>query len=337
MSKPGISVVICCFNSASRLEQTLKHLSLQTDFNDAQWELIVVDNASTDDTLVVAKGIWNNLNKPDVGFKMLHESMPGKSYALKKGIEASAFDYILVCDDDNWLHANYLTKAFHRMEADPTIGVLGGCGVFHPEKPMRPEITGHEIAFVNGAQTWAQYDHWVYGAGSLIRRETIFKLFKNGWTPLVYGKNADKIVGEDVEICYMYYLNGYQITSDDALLFEHFVPLAKQRIEYILNLVYRQAYAYILLTGYRKVIDGGNISLRKELNKILITNLKAWLRVGISMAWRWLKERKKIDFNYHAAMNTYKGAIFAVLANKNKIISHFETLSNKHLINQGFQ
>jgi cellulose synthase/poly-beta-1,6-N-acetylglucosamine synthase-like glycosyltransferase len=55
----GVSVVICCYNSSQRLPQTLGHLLAQECEVDLPWEVIVVDNASTDGTAEVARSVWS--------------------------------------------------------------------------------------------------------------------------------------------------------------------------------------------------------------------------------------------------------------------------------------
>jgi GT2 family glycosyltransferase len=51
----GVSVVVCCHNSASRLPTTLHHLAAQEVPRDLGWEVIVVDNASTDRPFVLCR------------------------------------------------------------------------------------------------------------------------------------------------------------------------------------------------------------------------------------------------------------------------------------------
>ncbi len=53
----GVSVVVCCYNSAPRLPETLMHLFAQIVNPDIKWEIIIINNASTDDTLEVAQAI----------------------------------------------------------------------------------------------------------------------------------------------------------------------------------------------------------------------------------------------------------------------------------------
>ena len=51
----GISVIICCYNSAERLPKTLEHIFAQKLSNDTIMEVIVIDNASKDTTTAIAQ------------------------------------------------------------------------------------------------------------------------------------------------------------------------------------------------------------------------------------------------------------------------------------------
>ncbi|MBK6397553.1 MAG: glycosyltransferase [Bacteroidetes bacterium] len=54
----GISIVICCYNSESRIKETLEALQMQEVGNDIKWEVLLVDNNSTDKTIEVSEMIW---------------------------------------------------------------------------------------------------------------------------------------------------------------------------------------------------------------------------------------------------------------------------------------
>ena len=126
MVTAGISVLVCCYNSAGRLPQTLKYLAAQMVPPEIPWEVIVADNASKDATARVAGEVWENLDTGHAGFKIISETVPGKSHALKKGIETAAYEYILVCDDDNWLAADCFCQLNH--ETNPFGGLLVRAG-----------------------------------------------------------------------------------------------------------------------------------------------------------------------------------------------------------------
>src|SRR6266516_3860790 len=58
-SRPlGVSVVICCHNSAQRLAKPLAHLAVQQVPQGIPWEVILIDNASTDGTADFATAHW---------------------------------------------------------------------------------------------------------------------------------------------------------------------------------------------------------------------------------------------------------------------------------------
>ena len=97
----GVSVIICCYNSSKRLGETLKHLSVQK-INDTPCEIIIVDNASTDNTASLARETWDALGS-SIPMRIINESKPGLSHAREAGINASSYTYIIFCDDDNWL------------------------------------------------------------------------------------------------------------------------------------------------------------------------------------------------------------------------------------------
>ena len=53
----GVSIVVCCHNSAARIEATIEHLARQE--TPYPWEVVLVNNASTDDTTERAKAAWS--------------------------------------------------------------------------------------------------------------------------------------------------------------------------------------------------------------------------------------------------------------------------------------
>jgi glycosyltransferase involved in cell wall biosynthesis len=322
--QPGISVIICCYNGEGKIAETLKYLAQQIVPANINWEVILVDNASTDNTIGVATAAWHKFNQTNAGFKILNEPMPGKNYAFKKGVNEARFEYLLTCDDDNRLNRDYITVGFNIMQSDNMIGVLGGCGIFDAEQPVNEEILKHKIAYVNGPQPWAEKDNWVYGAGSFCRRSLFLSFYDNGWQQVTTGRNGTKLIcGEDVEICFMFFLSGYKIIADDRLLFKHFVPLKRQNINYIKQLHYWQSYSYVLLSGYLLFINKSSEPIDEFLNSLLIRNVKAAILTIINF-------KKKLPpdecFKRNCNLKSYMGAINAVLLNRRKIINHYKLL-----------
>jgi glycosyltransferase involved in cell wall biosynthesis len=73
--KLGISVIVCCYNSEKRLADTLAHL-LNQKTNSFDWEIIIVDNASTDTTNILSQKILSK-SLPPGNFKVIVEKKSG--------------------------------------------------------------------------------------------------------------------------------------------------------------------------------------------------------------------------------------------------------------------
>src|SRR6202030_3837401 len=123
----GISVVICAHNSAKRLPETLKHLRAQKTPPDLKWEIILVDNASTDDTPAVAERCWPNDGSAPL--RVVHEPRLGLTFARECGIEQARYDVVVQVDDDNWIDPTFLEAAASVMASHPEIAGAGGDGV----------------------------------------------------------------------------------------------------------------------------------------------------------------------------------------------------------------
>jgi glycosyltransferase involved in cell wall biosynthesis len=119
----GISVIICCYNSEHRLPQTINHLIAQS-VDGFSVEIILVDNASTDNTSIVAFDLLKSQSK--ISYKIVEEPIPGLSNARKKGIDSSSYNILLFCDDDNWLNPSYLATTYNLLNKYKDIMVLGG-------------------------------------------------------------------------------------------------------------------------------------------------------------------------------------------------------------------
>ncbi|TFF40875.1 glycosyltransferase [Mucilaginibacter psychrotolerans] len=332
----GVTVIICCYNSAERLPETLKHLAVQQVSEHIAWEIIVIDNASTDETSNVARELWKVQGCKGVGFEVLHQPKPGKNYAFEMGVTHSKFEYLITCDDDNWLNSNYIQTAFDLMHADSNIGALGGLGIIEPQQPvLLPEAYIHSVT-VNESQKWVDTEHWVYGAGSVYRKSILTNLLDNHWRQITTGRTGSSLIcGEDVEICFIFYLLGYKITANDQLVFKHFIPHKRQNIEYIARLKYWMAYTNVLLYTYHAIIHKEKRPIEQVLSGWLFTSLKAIIRQKISLVYKTLKKRESTSIESKLQLMGLWGTFHALLYNRKKIKKHhYHTKAVLSKINQ---
>jgi glycosyltransferase involved in cell wall biosynthesis len=253
----GISVIICCYNSASRIAETLRYLSLQKTPANLPWEIIIVNNASTDNTVQMATTEWARFNKKEIGFQIVNQPVPGLSYARAKGIEASNYDYLIFCDDDNWLFENYIHKAFKLLEIWPNAAIIGAHGLPKAEIDAPEWFDGYCGYYATGPQNnnksgiMKGNSPYVYGAGCIVRKSVISELNNINFKLLASGRMSEKLTsGEDVELCYAVSLLGYKIAYSSDLKFYHFIPGNRLTDRYLLALSYQFGWCNILHRPY---------------------------------------------------------------------------------------
>ncbi len=95
---PKVSVIIPCYNQAEYLQSALASVFCQS-FTD--WEAIVVNDGSTDDTVEIAAGFFAKF--PDCNWKLIDQKNAGLTSARNAGIEAAVGEYILPLDADDMI------------------------------------------------------------------------------------------------------------------------------------------------------------------------------------------------------------------------------------------
>src|SRR3954454_24769386 len=98
-----ISIAIPTWNRSAVLRKTLEHLTLLEPVDGVEWELLVVDNNSTDDTPKVLAEFADRLP-----LRALHEPIPGKSSAANLAVREARGEYILWSDDDVFVDPDWL-------------------------------------------------------------------------------------------------------------------------------------------------------------------------------------------------------------------------------------
>lgn len=319
----GVSVIICCYNSAARLPETLKHLAMQRVPEDINWEIIVIDNASTDNTHEAAINDWKKYQTSHTDFRVLNQSIPGKNNAFDLGIKEAKYEYLLTCDDDNWLNENYVATVFGIMSADTKIGVLGGLGIETAEQPALLDQQKLKQLTACGSQTWAETEHWVYGAGATFRKSIILSLIKKGWQLITPGRVGAKLNGgEDAEFCFIIYLSGYKIIADDRLIFKHFIPLKRQTLGYLFNLHYWLSYSNVLLNSYFTIINTEKQPIEKVLKGWLLAITKTVVKQRILLLLQTIRTGKKPSIEQKLSLKSNSGTFHALLTKSKDIAKH---------------
>jgi len=108
-SQIPVSVIICVKNEANNLQKFLPYIANQ---NYAEFEIVLVNDNSSDNSLEIMKNFQKENTSDNISFKIItldQESSKGKKNALSTGIRASKFKHLLLTDADckplsnNWI------------------------------------------------------------------------------------------------------------------------------------------------------------------------------------------------------------------------------------------
>jgi len=97
---PLLSIIIPAYNESATIQQVLDKVVSSLNVNAIDAEIILVDDASTDDTLKKAAD-WHQLNPKVKLISIVSTPNRGKGFALRKGIETAIGDYVLIQDADH--------------------------------------------------------------------------------------------------------------------------------------------------------------------------------------------------------------------------------------------
>lgn len=235
----ALSVVICTWNRSERLARTLSSLITSEPLPLTRVEILVVDNASSDDT----KGVVEQF--AGAGVRYAYEHSAGLSHARNLGVRLSRSDWILFLDDDVEVERDFFSRYLRELLHNTNYGFFGG--------PIIPDFEGEQ-------RRWTPYimeSHgWVYscldlgppsrefgplqvpfGANLCIRRQL---LLETPFSPDFGYRHGQLIPGEETTVISQLREAGVRgkWLSDCAV--RHCLPRARNELMYLLRRAFGQ-------------------------------------------------------------------------------------------------
>ena len=102
-----VSVIVPVYNASKYISKTLNSIIAQ-DFD--SFEIIVVDDGSTDDSLEIINGCLADFEIPN---KVIHQENAGVSVARNVGIDESKGNYLVFIDADDYVSENHLSSLYN--------------------------------------------------------------------------------------------------------------------------------------------------------------------------------------------------------------------------------
>lgn len=201
---PVISVVIPAYNESARIGVNLDRINEYFKQKKVDYEVLVVNDGSTDDTAEVVKRYHRH--NPRIQL-LSYEKNKGKGYAVKYGMERSRGEYKLFTDSDGSVsiyHLDMFLPYIENSESDIVIGSI--------------EIGGHIVE-----EHSAKYRRFLGSLSKLLIRALAtpgiydsqrgFKLFSQQAAKDVFSRQTIDRWGFDVELLVIARAHGYRITE----------------------------------------------------------------------------------------------------------------------------
>jgi glycosyltransferase involved in cell wall biosynthesis len=239
-----LTVALCTHNHAQRLYRTLLGLT-KIETPDGPWELLIVDNASTDATPeILSTAEWKS---PGLNVRVVREERLGLSSARNRAIQEATSEYIVFMDDDEtpdprWLRAFEQVIKAHRPDA------MGGrieVMFEHGERPawLQDELLGFLGRLDHGgaARRLDEPGTPIFGGNFAFRKEVFSRIaaFDVG----LGRRGTVNTGGEDTEIYRRLIAAGCEVWWVPEAIIHHRIEANKLRRGYFLDLHFRQGFA----------------------------------------------------------------------------------------------
>jgi len=201
---PGVSIIIPSYNRANQLERCIKSL-LGLDYTAQCLELIVVDDASTDETATMLQNLAQQAAAQGLAIQVIHHtSQQGVAKSRNTGAEAAHHDLLAYIDSDCVASPGWLTELVPALQ-DTHLGAVGGMIRAYERHSMLGRYEDERSSLFMGTrpqQVRLEGPHtYLPTANLLVRRALLHEL--SGFAPLTFG--------EDVDFCHRLLATGSQI------------------------------------------------------------------------------------------------------------------------------
>jgi len=277
-----ITVILCTHNRCRSLARALESVAASEVPNSIEWEVLVVDNNSRDQTREVVQDFCARY--PD-RFRYLFEPRPGKSYALNSGVREARGVILAFMDDDvtvepTWLQT--LTATLHDNEWAGTGGRILPEKAFSPPDWLAldgPYAMGGILALFELGDTAGQLDLPPYGTNMAFRKELFEKY--GGFRTDLGPTPGSEIRNEDTEFGGRVMKAGERLRYEPSAVVYHEVPQGRLRKEYFLRWWFDYGRAKIREKSKRPDVWGIRrhyVSISNRLLRILPRQIMRWLQ-----------------------------------------------------------
>lgn len=252
-----VTVTVQTYNNASSLGQMLRSLEALRCPGGIDYEVLVVDNNSTDQTASVVRECRTSLGSR---LRYVFEPRQGLSHARNRAIAEARGDIICFIDDDVVVDPGWLTGHMNAYLADSQIVAVGGRVFLRwPDgwtRPawLTPDLEGC-LSCVNAeaAGPLMRFPRYPYGCNMSIRRDMARQI--GGFCPALGRKESNLISNDEKLFFYEVHVLGGRVAYAHGAVVHHVVPPSRLTKRFFLKRAYAQGMSDIIF--FNEMNPGG--------------------------------------------------------------------------------
>jgi glycosyltransferase involved in cell wall biosynthesis len=235
-----ITVAIPTYNGATRLPQILDRILTQIRVENLKWEIVIVDNNSSDNTSEIIQN-YQKLSDGKCHLRYFLEPEQGAAFARLRAVREARGELIAFLDDDNLPAPDWLAEAYNFGLEHPEAGVWGG--QIHGDFEVKPPENFERIQAFLAIREHGSNPHLFDADNLRLPPGAALVVRKKAWCenvpqrPNLSGKLPGILVqGDDYEpLLYIHYA-GWQIWYNPTMHTYHQIPHWRLEKDYLLNL-----------------------------------------------------------------------------------------------------
>lgn len=240
-----LTIGVCTFNRGAKIVPMLEALARLDAADGRLSRVIIVNNASTDDTAAHVQRFIatqaTNAAALSPRFELWHEPTPGKVHALRKYIQGTHEPFLGVIDDDCLPEPAWASAMLAILDDQPRAGAVGGWVENVWESGPTPLAAIYRRSLGDQLLGDLRFrlddpEAFLMGASMVYRREAILE---SGWltnTHLECRRGAVLECGEDAELCLLIRNAGWEVWYEPHAKIGHIIPASRQTPAYLARL-----------------------------------------------------------------------------------------------------
>jgi len=240
LPEPQIGIIVAAYNAATTLDSALGSVLAQ-DY--ANWQVVIVDDGSTDGTRAVAER-WA---AADSRISVVVQPNAGAAAARNAGLAAVNSEYVTYLDSDDRFADGYMSAMLRLISAYPGRDIYSSDGLFVYEDGFSRPVFGYERVLELRIEDLID-ECRILGGGALIRTAALRAL----------GGYREHLYGEDYDLWLRALASGLTHVATPETLYIYHQSVAGQKSED------RSAGAESAVTALRDLIESGLLTTEQE-------------------------------------------------------------------------